>query len=65
MKITENQAKVLQTCIQSIITALLLFIQGFFFSGCITNKDGTINQTNDFSVPIIIPQDFEMELPNE
>lgn len=58
MKLTENQAKTLQTCIQSIITALLLFIQGFYFSGCISNQDGTINQNNDFSVPIYVPQDF-------
>lgn len=58
MKLTENQAKALQTCIQAVVTAILLCIQSFFFSGCISNKDGTINQNNDFSVPIIIPQDF-------
>lgn len=56
MKLSENQSKAIQTCIQTVVTALLLFIQSFYFSGCISNKDGQITQNNDFSVPIIVPR---------
>lgn len=62
MKLTENQCKAIQTCIQTVVTALLLFIQSFYFSGCVSNKDGTINQNNDFSVPIIIPNSLSEEV---
>lgn len=64
MKLSENQCKAIQTCIQTIVTALLLFIQSFYFSGCISNKDGTINQNNDFSVPIYVPNNLS-EVLNE
>lgn len=64
MKLTENQCKAIQTCIQTVVTALLLFIQSFYFSGCVSNKDGTINQNNDFSVPIIVPNVLSEEVHN-
>lgn len=56
MLMTENQSKALTVLIQSIITALLLFVQSFFF-GCVTAQ-GDVNKTTNtdinFSVPVSI-----------
>lgn len=57
MKLTDNQWKALQICIQSIITALLLFAQSFL-TGCVSADGGsqiTIDKQTEISIPIEIP----------
>lgn len=50
---SESQQKALTVLIQSIITAVLLFIQSFFLQSCMTAQ-GDINKSTDVSVPISI-----------
>ena len=56
-KLTDSQWKALQICIQSIITALLLFVQSFL-TGCVSADNGSnvyVDKNTEISVPINIP----------
>lgn len=54
MKLNEKQMKAIQMFIQALLTSLFVLLETVL-TGCISNKDGTITQNNDFSVPIVIP----------
>lgn len=52
---TENQSKALSVLVQSFITAILLFVQSFFFQGCMSAQ-GDIHKTTNTDISISVPE---------
>lgn len=48
---TTKQQQAVWTCIQAVITAVLLAIQTIFFGGCVS-AGGDVNQTNDIKLTV-------------
>lgn len=64
-KLTDSQWKALQICIQSIITALLLFVQSFL-TGCVSADNGGnvyVDRNTEITVPVNIPKLEDLYVP--
>lgn len=51
---TENQSKAVTVLIQSLITALLLFVQSFFFQSCMSAQ-GDIHKSTTTDINLSVP----------
>lgn len=67
LKFSDSQWKALQICIQSIITALLLFVQSFL-TGCVSADNGAnvyVDKNTEINIPVNIPKLEDLYVPVE